>query len=322
MHLTIGVASQDGMVFIERCLASLVQVRAEIDDISILLVDCISSDGTSEVMRRFAETQPDVEVLRIDGSANLSVVRNVVLDHVADGAVFMCDDDILLSADFVRAALETLESDLADAVCGALTEIGHDENNQPVSRVEDIYGVTANMVIRRSGGLIMIGPRALNAGLRYDEGLRRNEDYDFSFRLSERFTVMRIPISMGIHLTHRYVHKARRGAYYREAYSRPTGILVRKYLGHPVFLWEIAKGDKGVFIGLALQTVIVAGLLSGVYALAVAALLVAGADFIRFLLRGRAGEYVPVRVAAPWYVLWGLLGPPEPRPTFTVKRVI
>jgi len=308
------------MPFIKECLASLFDLSGHSLDLSIMLVDCISEDGTTDIMRNFVQSLPIATLYRIEGTANAAVARNVILDHAPPGAVLLLDGDVVLDFEFALTAIAVIETDEADAVTGSLTYRYHGKDKAPIQGSEVIYGTEKSIYVRHCGGILLISPRIRDAGLRFDEALRRNEDRDYSLRLSSQFRLLQIPNSMGVHLTQGYHHASRLGSYYSEAYSRPTGQLLRKYLLRPQFLFHIVRAEKGIFLGLVLQTGLLVGLLTGPDIMLGLFLIIGLIDFLRFFKQRRINEYIPIRIAAPWYVLWGLLGPAEKPPIYTITR--
>ncbi|HYM32849.1 MAG TPA: glycosyltransferase family 2 protein [Candidatus Cybelea sp.] len=319
-RLTVGVIARNGMPFLQRCLASLDDLDGLAEHLEFVLVDCLSDDGTGSAMRAFADAHPGTRVYRVDGSANAAIARNVVLNHAHAGSLLLLDGDVAVNREFLAQGLAYIVHGQANAVTGRLAEQRHDGDNHPLERVDDIMGVNSKRHTRIAGGVLLLGPAASASGLRYDESLPRNEDRDFALRLSERYSLWQIPVSMGLHLTRRYYHPSRLDAYYRESYQRPVGTLIRKHIARPARVLAIVGAESGLFFGLALQTLIVAGLLASWLLLALT-LLAVGCDVARFALQRRIHEYLPIRVWGPWMFVAGLFGPRELAPSYTVTPV-
>jgi glycosyltransferase involved in cell wall biosynthesis len=319
--LTIGIISRNGMPYIQRCLESLAKLDCLDRTLSFVLVDCVSTDGTTEVMRQFRTSHNNVRLFRVDGTANTSVARNVILDNTRDGYLFLLDGDIDVNPAFIEAALAIMEAGRADAVIGDLEEIAHDEFHRPMGEMRRRAWVDSETYVLIGGGLILLAPQVVRSDVRFDERQRRSQDLDFCFQLSKRFRILRIPVSMGTHLTQEYVSKGRISRFYREIYYRPMGRLVRKYWASPVYIWQIVKSDKGVFAALGLQLIIIIGLIANIPVIWVAAILILLADALRLALHGRFNHYLPLRIVAPWMVAYGFLAPSEPAPRYRVREV-
>ena len=324
-RLTIGVIARNGLPFLKSCLASLPATHEAVDRVEVILVDCVSSDGTGEVMREFANTRADTRVYRIDGTANAAVARNVILDNAGPGYVLLLDGDIVLSDDFLETGVERIRAGKSDAVFGKMAELRHDENAVPARA--PIWRTTTRRerYVNNScglGGSILLGPSVRRQKMRYDERFRRGQDRDFAFRLSTTFRLMQVPVKLGIHLTHHYYSPQRISQFYREGYPRFTGLLLRKHAAHPCRVWSVVQQEKGPFLGLAYQALLIAALASGHTWLAVVVLVGIGVDAVRFIFQGRPREFVPNRIASPWMMLYGLFGPNEPLPENVVRRVV
>lgn len=324
-RLTIGVIARNGLPFLKSCLASLPTAHEAVDNVEVILVDCVSSDGTGEVMREFANTRADTRIYRIDGTANAAVARNVILDNAGPGFVLLLDGDVVLSDDFIEAGVERIRAGKSDAVIGKMAELRHDENGVPESA--PIWRSTTRQEryvndTRGATGSILLGPGVRRQKMRYDERFRRGQDRDFAFRLSTTFRLMQVPVKLGMHLTHHYYSPHRISQFYREGYPRFTGLLLRKHAAHPSRIWSLVQREKGPFLGLAYQALLLAALASGHTWVAAAVLVCVGLDALRFFFQGRLREFVPIRIASPWMMLYGLFGPNEPLPENVVRRVV
>ncbi len=329
LRLTIGVIARDGLPFLRDCLRSLPTQLDGVATLEIILVDSVSSDGTTDVMVEFARQRAAVRVFRMDGKSNAAATRNVVLDHAAPGAVLLVDGDIVLTPEFLWAGVEAMRAGRADAVSGGLTEIHHDAGGNPVT--EEFWRLRVRQEVAEYGrwacGTILLSEAVVRSGLRYDESMRLNEDRDFTIRISYQFRVITIPISMGCHLTRSYYSSDRLKQFYKDANYRWLGVLIRKHI------WSLRSGllsrfvalfgaEKGVCFGVVLQIVLVASLLSGHVGIILLSLFIVLADFARYVWQRRLKQYLPLRVVGPWMVLGGLVRRHEVRPDYTVRQLV
>jgi len=310
------------MPFIERCLSSL-PAEGTIPGLELILVDSASTDRTSQTMIALSNRRSDARLFRIDGTANASAARNVALEYASTLHVMLLDGDTELSLDFLREGIRQIDLGRADAVLGSMLELRHSLDDTPEPHPVWRRRVTQEryvIVNDRCTGSILLGPKAIESNLRYDETLRRGEDRDYTLRLSSVCRVLQIPRSMGLHLTRHYYSKGRLIEFYREMYPRPMGHLLRKHRKSLRSVLTIAWLERGPVLGMAYQTLFLAGLVTGHVSLLAGVASVAFLDYMRFTLQGRQREFIPVRGASPWMIILGLVGPGEPHPQYTVRE--
>ncbi|MCP5373458.1 MAG: glycosyltransferase [Hyphomicrobiales bacterium] len=316
LTLTVGIACRNGLPHLTACLDALPAVAARVPGVRFVLVDSGSSDGTLAAMQAFAGGRADTRVLSMQGHVNLSATRNVILDAAGPGPVFLVDGDVAVEPGFVAAALAALAEDRADIVFGRLPEVLYDGQHRRIAEGGDRYAVGGGGPCHLFHGIVMLGPAVTAARPRYDPRLTRCEDTDMSIRLSGRFRILALPMVMGIHHTVSYYHADRRGAFYREQYTRPLGALIRKHLAAPRRLWHGHSVFAGVATGLATQALLAAALATGQAAAIAAALALMALDFAQLALRGRYRNYVPVRLVGAWFLVLGFLAPRWDAPDF------
>ena len=319
--LTIGVVCRNGMPFLSRCLDSLPAVQGVAANVEYLLVDAASTDGTLQAMTTFASGRTDTRVYSMSGRVNLSATRNIVLKHAAPGAVFLVDGDVAVDPRFLEAALSELEADTCEIVFGQLPETLHDGNCRPIGTRHDRYGVVTRSRRKEFSGVVLLGPRVVAAGIRYDERLRKAEDVDLAVRLNRRFRILALPISMGTHYTVNYYHPDRVRAWYSEANARVLGTFARKHILRPDRIWHGRKIIAGVAFGIGLQLVLLVALASGSPLLLATAGVLIALDLVQMTARKRLSHYVPVRLVGAWLFAFGVLVPDWDRPRFKVRLV-
>jgi glycosyltransferase involved in cell wall biosynthesis len=275
-------------------------------------------------MSDFCRARENCRVFEISGEGNAAVARNVVLDNARSGFVMLLDGDTLLAPGFLDVGVERVLRGDADAVIGSMDDLRHDSENKPESRHVRRGGVSVERyVIINEGcnGSILLGPAASDSGERYDELLRRGQDRDFVLRLSSRFRVLEVTDLLGIHLTHHYYSRARVRQFYRQAYPRPIGFLLRKNIVKPRRLAKLIWLERGPVLGLAYQVLLLLGLATSTWWLVAGVLAALTLEFARFCIQRRPGEFIPIRVVSPWLIAYGLLGPREPRPVYSVRQI-
>jgi hypothetical protein len=167
----------------------------------------------------------------------------------------------------------------------------------------------------------MLGPEVVQGRWRYDETQSRSEDIEFGLRLAKRYRILAIPIPMGTHHGVSYYAPERVAQFVREAYLRPTGQLVRRYLVDPpslAALWPLVSGQ---LVGLSLITLLTVGVAARSGVLITTALVAIAADVLRFGVQRRLRIYVPHRIIGGLQILYGMLIPERDAPNYTVRRL-
>jgi glycosyltransferase involved in cell wall biosynthesis len=318
-RLTVGVIARDSQGTLDRCLRSIFGLAMPADvALNVILVDSGSSDRTTQIMLEQARTDHRVRVLRVDGQQNAAVARNVILNEAAEGPVLLLDGDIVLHPDFAVAAIGAIREHGAAAVTGPLVDVLIEEGGRRRQRKQPKGPYPRS--IRQAGGNLMLSATAA-ASMRFDEGLRRNEDFDFALRLSDAGPLLFIECPLGDHLTVDYFSKDRVRTWITQAYPAPTGALLRKHSHNFVSVVQILTNEKGMVLGAVLQAVAILGAAIG-SPLSLVAIGILLADFGRFSLQKRAREFFPVRILAPWLVAYGFFREKRVAPSYSVARLV
>lgn len=309
------------MPYLQRALEALPALERAVPDVEFILVDSASTDGTLAAMRAFALGRHNVRVFLMTGTVNAAAPRNVVLAHARPGGVFLVDGDVAVDPAFVLAALDELERDSCDIAFGQLPEQLHDGKHRPIGESGDVYKVAGRRYVKSFGGVVLFGPKVVAAGVRYDETMRRGHDKLIASQLADRFRILSLPIRMGTHYTVSYFHQDRVGVYYRTAYMRPHGRLIRDNLGRPWRIWHARDVLSGYAVGFLEVVLLVAALISGSgLAVAAVAALIA-ADVVRFAWQRRLNEWIPIRLVGMAQMAWGVVVPERHQLNYRVREV-
>lgn len=308
-RLTVGVIARDGLPYLDLCLRSLPPLTECAEQVEFILVDAASTDATLAHMLRFAEQQPDTRVYSMVGTVNHAATRNVVVRNARPGAVFLVDGDIAVEPAFVRAALAEIEAGNCDVAFGQLPEILHDGRHRRLGRGGDRYKVTERRLAGYFCAVVVLGPKVVESGMHYDESIRWSDDLDLGLRVAERFRILMLPMPMGTHYTISYYNPDRIGQFWRQAYARPTGQLIRRHLHRPRRLWALAPRLKGPALGLALQVLTMLAVLGASPRLLALAAGLYAVDVARFAWQRRLQQYLPIRFLSVWQILHGLIRP-------------
>lgn len=322
--LTIGAIAKDGALHMPKTLAAIDTLFAALKndyDCHLFLVDSASSDTTADIMLEFAKEHSNVRVFQMQGKVNASAARNVYLEHVQSGYLILIDGDIALELEFVTEAIDEMKAGNADVIYGKLPEIWYDEQHNAYGGQDDRYNVHRREYIEWFKGAFMLSPRAVDSQFRFDESFRRLEDIEFSVRVAEKFRVLTLPITMGTHHTDGYHSNTRLKEFVSGGYQIPAGQFIRANLFKPKRLVRVRRAYIGYLVGLAMQAIVVLGLLllSPIIMLFGAGLL--ALDFIRFKRQGRAEEFLPLRFIGAWQLLVGLFKPRRAAGPYEVQEL-
>jgi glycosyltransferase involved in cell wall biosynthesis len=310
-HLTVGVLCQNGLPHLTRCLDSLPALTDCAPSVDFILVDSASTDDTLKEMRDFAASRNDTRIFRMQGKVNQSATRNVILEYARPGSVFLVDGDVEINREFVVEALNEIWSGMADIVYGQLPEIWHTADHVAYMDAPDRYKVSKKKYTHTFMGIALLGPRVLEGKYRYDEEMRRYEDFEFSIRMSDHFRILSLPRIMGTHYTIHYHSTDRIDDFYKYSYQRPAGQFIRNNIKHPKRLWKARDAYSGNLIGLTEQILLLLSLLSGKLLIIATVALLILIDISRFKIQGRLHRYIPMRIIGAWQLLSGFLKPEQ-----------
>ncbi|WP_165699345.1 glycosyltransferase [Hymenobacter jejuensis] len=108
-RVSILVAARNEEAVIERCLASLTQLRYPTDKLEILIADDASTDNTAGVVRRFIADKPQFRLLTVRHRLGTARGKSNALAHLCRAATadyfFITDADMALPPDWIQTML-------------------------------------------------------------------------------------------------------------------------------------------------------------------------------------------------------------------------
>lgn len=113
--LTYIVPVYNTAAFLPRCLQSIIDQPVAADDCEVLVVDDGSTDGSRELVERFARDYPQVHLLA-QPNAGVSAARNLALDNARGTYVAFVDSDDYLQDGAVAALLDRVVTDDLDVL--------------------------------------------------------------------------------------------------------------------------------------------------------------------------------------------------------------
>jgi glycosyltransferase involved in cell wall biosynthesis len=257
-NISFIVVARNEAFGVEKCLQLLVSMP--LDDCEIICVDSDSTDDTLEVMKRYATQCATIQVYQCKGYVNSAIARNVGLKHAVKEFCFFVDGDVELNEKFIHMAMEYLLSGRADMVTGQLGEIYYEPDYQnEIRRIEDRYYIREEKRTFFSGGILIARSSIVRKAGNWDERMARNQDIDFTLRLSRHGRFVAIPLSMGTHHTLEY-HE-RTWHFLQKRFPMYFGMLIRKNLDQPKAILSLLKQNRGFVAGFIMYLLLLAGIL-------------------------------------------------------------
>ena len=123
--ISVIVPVYNTRAYLEQCLAAL--AGQTLVDIEVLCVDDGSTDGSDEILRRFAETDRRFRLFS-QANAGPATARNLGLANASAPYVMFCDADDRYEADYCRRMLEIMEREQVDVVVCRARTVVEDKN--------------------------------------------------------------------------------------------------------------------------------------------------------------------------------------------------
>lgn len=177
---------------LERLLINLELVEGV--DLEVIVVDNISSDETPDVLRRYADTRPNVSFVRNEVSFGVGHNRNIGLSKATSPYVSFIDDDDLTAPDRLISQYNAIQSTPGARWSFAGTVSVDDDLNivgtRRVPVTDDLLAAVlrSNVIPGASQGLLVETDLLRELG-GFDPGVANVEDWDVCIRLVGAATV-------------------------------------------------------------------------------------------------------------------------------------
>lgn len=233
---------------IEKCLTSLASL--DLHHCEIICVDSGSTDDTVVVMQRFLGIIPNLRIVTIKGYSNAAVARNAGIRYVTRDYIFFVDGDVEINPSFLTIALQRLKTD-AGAVTGSLRELQYTRDFSKVQKeIPDRFYIRNEGKVYASGGCFMATREVVKQTGLFDERLERSQDYDYTLRVSRRFKMLAVPISMGNHHTIGYEDRFRFTMHIKKLQALFFGAVLRRNISNlRGILWLLINRERGLALG-------------------------------------------------------------------------
>lgn len=113
--------------YVSACLESL--IHQTLSDIEIICVDDRGNDKSMQIVRKFANSDKRIKIIRNWRNRGLSYSRNHGMRHAQAPYIMFCDSDDMFACDTCQVMLQAIEDNNSDvAVCGinVLYEANHE----------------------------------------------------------------------------------------------------------------------------------------------------------------------------------------------------
>jgi glycosyltransferase involved in cell wall biosynthesis len=166
-------------------------------NVELVLSDDGSTDGTSEILRDYAEREPDrIKLVASERNTGIAGAFNRALDaHSGDFIAWLGGDDVMLPGKLTRQ-VATLAAHPEAIGCCHDAEVFDSESGKPYGRFTEVYN--GRRGVRDGGVELLLDPAYLMlpstmmvrsaalGGLRFDERVRVSNDWLFDIELFQR----------------------------------------------------------------------------------------------------------------------------------------
>ena len=220
--ISVVIPVLDGLPWLEQQLQALADQDPGVPA-QVIVADNGSADGSLDVARRFARTQPGFVVVDASHTPGAAAARNAGARVAEGGLLAFCDADDVVGPGWVQGCIDGLQR--ADAVTGCFDNaslnggVPGDPRPPATSQLGFLpAGLSSNLAVRRL---------AFDGVGGFDESLRVGEDIDLCWRL--QLAGFHFAVAPGAVVARR--ERARAPEVFRQAFSygRCGPMLYRRY---------------------------------------------------------------------------------------------
>jgi succinoglycan biosynthesis protein ExoA len=180
--------------FIEQSLGAVLAQDYPHEQLEVLIADGLSLDSTRQVIARLAEANSDIQVVVIDNPAGIVPTGfNLALRRARGQVIVRVDGHTIIARDYVRECVAALQRTGADCVGGRMVAIGNNRFGQAVSMATSARFGVGGSHFHYSEREEWVDTVYLGAWPQrvfeqigfFDEEQVRNQDDEFSYRLTE-----------------------------------------------------------------------------------------------------------------------------------------
>jgi len=246
-NVSFVVIARNAEFAVRKCIKSICGMK--LDNCEIICVDSASTDGTLAVMKEFASLCSFIRVFKCSGRVNSAIARNVGRQNISKEAVFFIDGDVEATPAFAEEALKIIRRGDADIVTGQLAEIYYEPGyKREIRRVTDRFLITCQKEVFFSGGCFIASAEVVRKAGPWDDLMVRNQDWDYTLKLSRHGRFLAIPISMGTHHTLLNLHRS--WDFIRRGYPMYFGVVLRRNLDRPRVVMHLMWRNRAALLGM------------------------------------------------------------------------
>lgn len=162
-------------------------------NIELIVVDDASTDGTQELFRNIRD--PRVKFLRYEENRGACYARNYGAEHASGELLAFQDSDDIWHPDKLEKQYRCLKETGADMCYCGMNRIpeGGGSFYYPVHTPRPGHAQEDFLAENRAGTQTMLMHRFVWAELRFDESIRRYQDWDFAIRAASCFELAYLP---------------------------------------------------------------------------------------------------------------------------------
>lgn len=174
-----------------RCVESVLAQSYE--NIEVLVVDDASADGTEELFRDSSD--PRLTYFRYETNRGACYARNYGAERAGGELLAFQDSDDWWHSDKLAKQYECLLSEDADMCFCGMNRVSDTGSRfyYPVHPFHPEHGLEEFLAENRAGTQTMLMHRRVWEQLRFDEEIRRYQDWDFGIRAAGRFSLCYLP---------------------------------------------------------------------------------------------------------------------------------
>jgi len=245
-NVTFIVITRNEEFAVKKCLSAIAKLHTV--DCEVLCVDSDSEDNTIEIMRSFKDKIPNLHIFQIKGSLNSAIGRNVGIRNASRNYLFFIDGDVEIEEYFIEKAISILKKNTTcGAVYGELREYQYTTDYKDiVHKIVSRYGIHKQKRVMFGPGIFMTTKSVVLKTGFFNETYDRNEDTEYTLRLSTSHSILAIPDLMGTHHTISYFNSTR----YRNNILKTEGyflkLVMKSFISNPVGFWQLMTKNAGI----------------------------------------------------------------------------
>lgn len=162
-------------------------------EIEVLVIDDASTDGTAELFQEISDGR--LKYYRYGANRGACYARNYGAERAEGEFLAFQDSDDIWHSDKLEKQYEFLCSEGADMCFCGMNRVSETGSRfyYPVHPFHPARGLEDFLAENRASTQTMLMYRYVWEGLRFDENIRRYQDWDFGIRAAEAFTLCYLP---------------------------------------------------------------------------------------------------------------------------------